>query len=249
MIGSAVPMPSTYEEKVARFGGVEPDNYGRMPISAMVNARVELQGPSSNSIDSLTSTSSWFPWVLGGLPDDPNYVCPALASDRSDLPNGRTENVLLNIGSTAVHVISHLMGLQNKTVMNETWIRAYATAFPTMKSSVGALNFPMDAMHQLKLSPEAQSFPHEAVTPDSVAAIKKLPIWIVVGRHDHAISISRIEQVSRSYGSCPYVILENVGHFIQEDAPEIMVALLQMFVQSTGGTLPSFENALGATNA
>ena len=114
-----------------------------------------------------------------------------------------------------------------------------------MESSIGAMNFPMEAMFQLKLSPEAQSFHHDSVTPKNVAAIKGLPIWMVVGRQDHAISIKRIEQVSSSYGGCPYVIIENSGHFIQEDAPETVVALLQMFIQSTGGVPANFEKAVG----
>ena len=68
---------------------------------------------------------------------------------------------------------------------------------------------------------------------------------MVVGRQDHAISIKNIEVVSQSYGGCPYVVIENAGHFIQEDAPETIVALLQMFIQSTGGARPSFENMAG----
>ena len=137
------------------------------------------------------------------------------------------------------------MGMENKSVINETWTRAYSSAFPTIQSSIGALNFPMDAMQQLKLSPEAQKFPHEAVTPENVDALRELPIWVVVGRQDHAISIKSIEVVSQSYGGCPYVVIENAGHFIQEDAPETIVALLQMFIQSTGGAPPSFENMAG----
>ena len=101
------------------------------------------------------------------------------------------------------------------------------------------------AVPKLKLSPEAQSFHHESVTPQNIAAIKNLPIWMIVGRQDHAISVRQIEQVSSSYGGCPYVVIENSGHFIQEDAPETVVALLQMFIQSTGGVPASFEKTVG----
>ena len=245
MIASTIPMPSTYEERISRFGGVEPDSYGRMPLSGMVAGRVELQGKSGTGSDPSAPTSTWFPWVLGGLPEDPDYVCPSLASERKSPPKGRTESVLLNIGSSFVHVVSHLMGMEKKSVINETWTKAYSSAFPTMESSIGAMNFPMEAMFQLKLSPEAQSFHHDSVTPKNVAAIKGLPIWMIVGRQDRAISIKRIEQVSSSYGGCPYVIIENSGHFIQEDAPETVVALLQMFIQSTGGVPASFEKTVG----
>ena len=247
MIGSAIPMPSTLEAKLQRFGVAQTDTYGRIPLDAMAAGRSELQAPSESAADGVVATSSWFPWVLTGLPDDPDYVCPGLASERTNPPRGRTESVLLNMGSTATHVISHLMGMENKSVINETWTRAYSSAFPTIESSIGALNFPMDAMQQLKLSSDAQKFPHEAVTLERVDALKELPIWMVVGRLDHAISIKGIEVASQSYGNCPYVIIENAGHFIQEDAPETIVALLQMFIQSTGGTRPSFESLIGVS--
>ena len=246
MIGSAVPMPPTLDAKLQRFGVAQTDAHGRIPLQAMPGGRAELQVPPAQAAgDIRVATSSWFPWLLTGLPDDPDYVCPGLASERTNPPRGRTESVLLNIGSSATHVISHLMGMENKSVINETWTRAYSSAFPTIQSSIGALNFPMDAMQQLKLSPEAQKFPHEAVTPENVDALRELPIWVVVGRQDHAISIKSIEVVSQSYGGCPYVVIENAGHFIQEDAPETIVALLQMFIQSTGGARPSFENMAG----
>ena len=103
----------------------------------------------------------------------------------------------------------------------------------------------MDAMNQLKLSPEAQAFPHEAVTPASIEAVQAIPIWMAVGRRDHAISVSRIEDCAASFGGCPYVIIENAGHFIQEDAPETVVALLQTFIQATGGGVPRFEKSVG----
>ncbi len=243
MMASAVPMPPTLEQKVALFGGFQPASDGRMPLDAMVAARPELRGSMTGT--AAVPTSSWFPWILTGLPDDPDYVCPGLASERNPEPRGRTESVLLNMGSTAVHVISHLMGIENKAVINATWSRAYSSAFPTTESCVGALNFPMEVMNQLKLSPEAHAFHYEAVTPENVEAVKALPIWMAVGRHDHAISVSRVEGVASSFGGCPYVIVENAGHFIQEDAPETLVALLQMFIQTTGGGTPQFENAVG----
>ena len=247
MIASAIPMPMTLEEKVKRFGGVQPDNDGRMPLAGLVVGRAaELKASrGSTTGTAAVPSSSWFPWILSGLPDDPDYVCPGLASERNPEPRGRTESVLLNIGSTFVHVVSHLMGLENKAVISETWSRAYSSAFPTIQSSVGALNFPMDAMNQLKLSPEAQAYPHEAVTPESVEAGKASPIWMAVGRQDHAISITRIADCASSFGGCPYVIIEKAGHFIQEDAPETIVALLQTFIQATGGGSPRFEKSAG----
>ena len=243
MVGSVIPMPPTLEQKIERMGGHQPAEDGRMPIEAVVASRPELRGSPTGT--ATVPITSWFPWILTGLPDDPDYVCPALASERPPEPRGRTEQMLLNLGSTATHVISHLMGIENKAAINESWIRAYSSPFPTIESAVGALNFPMEVMCQLSLSPEADAFHYEAVTPENVEAVRALPIWLAVGRQDHAQSAARVEAVAASYGGAPYVIIEGAGHFIQEDAPETLVSLLQMFIQTTGGDTPGFEDAVG----
>jgi len=245
MLGSCVPMPLALKDKIALFGGYEPASDGRIPLPGVIAARPELRGSPTGT--AMVPSTLWFPWVLTGLPSEPEYICPSLPSLRNPLPRGRTENVLLNMGSTFVHVISHLMGLENTKVINMTWVRAYASAFPTVESSIGALNFPMEAMCQLSLSPEAHAFHYEAVTNANVSALRALPIQMVVGRKDRAISVSKVEAASASFGGCPYVIIEGAGHFIQEDAPETVVALLQMFIQSTGGGIPRFADSLGVS--
>lgn len=246
MLGSCVPMPATLEDKIAFFGGCTPTNDGRMSLTGVIAGRPELRGSAVGT--DMVPSSLWFPWVLSGLPDDPDYICSSLPTARSPEPRGRTEQVLLNMGSTSMHVISHLMGLENTKVMNSTWVRAYSAAFPNVESCIGALNFPMEAMGQLSMSPEAHAFHFEAVTKENVAALRSLPIQIVVGRKDRAISVAKVRNVSASYGDCPFVIIENAGHFIQEDAPETIVALLQMFIQSTGGGIPTFENSMGVVS-
>lgn len=225
MVGSCVPMPPTLEQKIAVFDGHAPASDGRMPLSAVVAARPELRGAEG---------ALWFPWILSGLPEDPEYFCPSLPARRAPDPRGRTETVLLNMGSSAAHVIGYLMGIENAAVMTRTWIQAYSAAFPTTAASIGALNFPMEAMSQLSLSPEAHAFHFDAVTQDAVDSVRSLPIQMVIGGRDRAISAARVDAVSRSYGGCPFVILDGAGHFIQEDAPETCVALLKMFIQSTG---------------
>ena len=109
---------------------------------------------------------------------------------------------------------------------------AYSSPFPTIESSIGALMFPVEAVKQLALSPEAQSFWSEASTPENIAVLQNLPTWLVVGGKEHALSTQNVDKIAASYGSCPYTILEDAGHFIQEDCPETLVALLQMFMQS-----------------
>ena len=125
-------VPRIPEQQKAR-GEDKRDMYGRVDLESMKKFRVG-------------SGSRWFKWILEGLPDDKSYVAPAIASERSfDSLNGRTEQVLLNMGSTAAHVIQHLVGFQKSSNIDDTWQRAYCSAFPTPESCIGALNFPLDA--------------------------------------------------------------------------------------------------------
>ena len=57
---------------------------------------------------------------------------------------------------------------------------------------------------------------------------------LAVGVHDHAIPKDvTISGFRETFGDRPVVELENAGHFCQEDAPEILTALIQQFVQSS----------------
>ena len=80
MVGSVIPMPPILAQKIERMGGHQPAEDGRMPIEDIVAGRPELRG-SPTGTPSVPITS-WFPWILTGLPDDPDYVCPALHSSR-----------------------------------------------------------------------------------------------------------------------------------------------------------------------
>ena len=53
---------------------------------------------------------------------------------------------------------------------------------------------------------------------------------MVVGRQDHAISIKSIEVVSQSYGGCPYVVIENAGHWVQQENPSEVLRIIIKFV-------------------
>ena len=63
----------------------------------------------------------WFPWVLNGLPDDPDYICRAQAPHAE--ARGRTEQVLLNMGSSVSHIMKDLLGFERSENINQTWMR------------------------------------------------------------------------------------------------------------------------------
>ena len=222
----SIGFPRTTDENTARAG--DRDKYGRQGFEKMLALRNAEPG------------QRWFQWIMNGLPKDPNYICPARYSDRNGRsPQGRTETVLLNSGSTVVQTMKHLVGFQSEENMTDTWCRAYSSQFPTEASAVGALNFPMEACGQLALSPEAQSFPTEKTSIEDFAKIAGKPVWLAYGKHDRAIVFNekKAQRFRAIYGDVPIIQLENAGHFVQEDCPDVLVALIQMFIQTTGGGL------------
>ena len=72
-----------------------------------------------------TTGSRWFRWIAEGY------------------DSGRTEAVLTNLGSTVVDVMK-ILGFENSSEIDDTWIRAYSAPFPTPEECKGALEFPLD---------------------------------------------------------------------------------------------------------
>jgi haloalkane dehalogenase len=154
------------------------------------------------------NTSRWFQWIAGGM------------------DNGRTEAVLTNLGSTVVDVMK-LIGFENSSVIDDTWIRAYSAPFPTPESCKGGLEFPLDVHHGRILEYLTEGF-------GGVDALKSKPAMLAEGMQDHAIPPERaIADFKRIWPDGPVVELPGAGHFCQEDAPETLVALIQQFLQMT----------------
>jgi pimeloyl-ACP methyl ester carboxylesterase len=146
----------------------------------------------------------WFQWVHG--PD--------------------SEAVLENLGSTILSVMKRI-GFEHTAHVDETWVRAYASPFPTKADCKGALKFP-----QCIGAPETT-----AVLLEHFANLPKLaakPAMYVHGEADRAIPTAMSVGAFRStWPKGPVVTLPGVGHFIQEDAPETACALIEQFIQMT----------------
>jgi haloalkane dehalogenase len=154
------------------------------------------------------NTSPWFQWIAGGMDD------------------GRTEAVLTNLGSTVVDVMK-IIGFENSSVIDDTWIRAYSAPFPTRESCKGGLEFPMDVHHGRVLGYLAEGF-------DGVDALRSKPAMLAEGMRDHAIPpATAIADFKALWPDGPVVELPGAGHFCQEDVPDTLVALIQQFVQMT----------------
>ena len=137
---------------------------------------------------------------------------------------GTLEEVLGNLGSNVLSVMK-IIGFQNSAVVTDTWIRAYASAFPTPADCKGAIEFPLDVHLQRIASYAAEGF-------GGVEALKSKPAMLAEGMQDRAIPPEwAIADFRSLFPNGPVVTLDGAGHFCQEDAPETLVALIQQFVQ------------------
>lgn len=134
--------------------------------------------------------------------------------------------VLSNLGSTILSVLKRI-GFERTAHVTETWVRAYAAPFPTTADCKGALAFPASIG-----SPKVAElfFEHVANLP----AIVALPAMYVHGEEDRAVPTEMaIGMFSTLWPAGPVTRLPGVGHFLQEDAPETVTALIGQFIQMT----------------
>ena len=151
--------------------------------------------------------SEWFTWIGEGL------------------ETGRTEAVLRNAGSTVLSIMKRL-GFSNTNVINDTWIEAYSAPFPDYESSIGAYEFPIDAYLG-----RIADYIIEAAS--GLESLTSKPAILIEGLDDKAIPPEfAIADFKSLWPSSPVIELEGVGHFCQEDVPEILVACIQQFMQS-----------------
>jgi cis-3-alkyl-4-acyloxetan-2-one decarboxylase len=154
------------------------------------------------------TSSRWFEWIAGGI------------------DNGRTEAVLTNLGSTVVDVMK-IIGFENSSVIDDTWIRAYSAPFPTPEACKGGLEFPLDVHYGRITEYLVEGF-------GGVDALKSKPAMLAEGMRDHAIPPAfAIADFTALWPDGSVVELPNAGHFCQEDVPDTLVALIQQFIQLT----------------
>ncbi|MDR3535500.1 MAG: alpha/beta fold hydrolase [Acetobacteraceae bacterium] len=151
----------------------------------------------------------WFTWVCEGL------------------HTGRTEAVLSQLGSTILSVMQ-LVGLERLDRVDATFLRAYAAPFPTPEECKGAIAFPLD----LALG-RVQDFVREGER--GVPALQTKPAMMIEGMLDRAIPPAlAIADFQGLWPGAPVIQLPGAGHYLQEDAPEAVVPLVQAFLALLG---------------
>jgi haloalkane dehalogenase len=134
--------------------------------------------------------------------------------------------VLSNLGATVLSVMKRI-GFERAAHVDETWVRAYASPFPTPADCIGALRFPESIGN-----PETAKIIAAHIANLPVLAAK--PAMYIHGEEDRAIPTEfAVGMFKSTWPSAPVVTLPGVGHFLQEDAPEAVCALIEQFIQMT----------------
>ena len=188
------------------YTALHPDRVKRL---CLLNTVVPFMPPASPPSDAPERTP-WFEWIGDGL------------------ESGRTERVLGNLGSTLLSVMK-IIGFENMSIVNETWIRAYSAPFESTEECMGAIEFPLDAYLG-----RAQKWWSDMITPERREAVRAKPAILVDGMKDRAIyPPAAIALFETMWPEAPITKLPNAGHFCQEDAPEIIIPLIRQFVALT----------------
>jgi len=133
------------------------------------------------------------------------------------------------LGHLDVNILSIMktQGLENLSAVDSHWLAAYGSAFPTKEDCVGAIEFPLDALLG-RIAPYLnEGFP-------LLENLRSKPAMLAVGMKDRAIAPeNQISDFKAIWPEGPVVKLRNAGHFSQEDAPETVIALIELFILST----------------
>ena len=150
--------------------------------------------------------SPWFKWV-----NSPAFI--------------PTVNYL---GSNILSVMKRV-GFERAAGVDENWVRAYAAPFATPQDCVAAIRFPQCIADQ-----ETVAYLKTIRTQEATQALKDKPAMYVHGEEDRALPLDfSVECFKDLWPNGSVVTLPGVGHFLQEDAPETVSALIAQFAQMT----------------
>ena len=166
--------------------------------------------PKSASKPPALQDSSWFQWVLKAHKE---------GFYRSSMER-LGDNVVSNMKKLYFH---------DSSVITDEWVRAYSMPFSTPAETIAAIEFPLDAaLGRIK------DYVIEGIKMGNLEKLRSKPAMLAEGMADKAMPPAMvIDDFKKLFPKGPIVELENVGHFCQEDAPKILVALIQQFIQMT----------------
>ena len=139
------------------------------------------------------------------------------------------EPTIRNSGATVLSVMKRI-GFQRTAHINETWVRAYSAPFPTPEDCIGAYHFPRNIA-----APETTEFMTETIeAAGGTNVFASKPAIGIFGEADRAIPADyAVASFKGMFPNGPVVRLPGVGHFLQEDAPEAVASMIELFIQAS----------------
>lgn len=154
--------------------------------------------------------SSWFQWVS------------------SSYESGTYYEILNNLGDNVLSIMKKL-GFENSAAVDETWIKAYSMPFSTLAETKAAIEFPLDVILD-RVSP----FVVDSLKKGHLEKVRNKPAMLADGMKDKAMPPALVmADFKRLFPNGPIVQIDNAGHFCQEDTPDVLVALIELFMQTS----------------
>jgi len=142
---------------------------------------------------------------------------------------GQLDAVLGNLRHLAGAVMM-MLGIQRREVVTETWLRAYGEAFATFEECKGAIAFPLEGLHLDRIRDTLLA----ALPSVYQMGQAGIPAMMIEGMQDRAIWPHVALSGFRAFFPRGTVHeLPGAGHFIQEDAHETVVPLIEEFCLRT----------------
>jgi pimeloyl-ACP methyl ester carboxylesterase len=117
--------------------------------------------------------------------------------------------------------------IYNEEKKTSLMLKAYTTPFPNKESCIGALAWPKDIPNG-NSHPSAKKMIHIKDNLHVLADKPKILIW---GLKDPVFPESVIDWWNKVYPGIETHKLENASHFLQEDAPDEIIALIKNFLE------------------
>lgn len=149
----------------------------------------------------------WFSWILRAHAE------------------GRLENVFGELGYSILSTLK-LNGFENNALIDDTWVRAYGSAFPTPEEGAGALGWAKGfalGIHRFEEPDES--------TWRAIQAKPAIAIWGMADRTLHPKYF--LPLFSALFPTAAIHELDGVGHYSFEDAPEQIAQLVSAFLRET----------------
>jgi len=180
-----------------------PDRVKRL---CLLNAIVPLRLPIEQELFPKNAESDWFRWIRRAHED------------------GSLEEVVGNLEVTVLSVMK-LLGFENSSVVDWTWLAAYSAHFRSKADCIGAINFPLDFITGKWARFQAGGL-HE------IEEVRHKPAMLVEGMKDRAILPEiAITHFRNAFPKGAITEMPDAGHFCQEDQPLLLVALIEQFLQ------------------